>query len=920
MNANETEHQRCPNCGAVIAERSESEYLGYCPRCVMERALNPSESEVGFSDLADTLTHSPASEAYESDDGESNDVEELAPGSEFGEFRIVRTLGKGGMGIVYEADHTPTSRRLALKVMSHALEDRQARARFLREGRLAASVNHPNSVYVYGTAEIRDRPAISMELVRGGTLAEQIRSKGAMDSKSAVDAILQIVDGLEAAHEVGILHRDIKPNNCFVDQQGNVKVGDFGLSISHTGQHGALIASQGRTQTEITHAGTFLGTPAYCSPEQLRGEPLDLRSDIYSVGVTLFFLVTGRVPFPAENMVQLLAKVLDCQPPSASELNDNVSKDLDSVIRRCLSKSPGERFESYAALRQTLQPHSSRQTAAASLGSRFLAAGLDWTILVFLLFPLSYFMTDTRGLSPTDDPFPTLGSSITWFIGLFIQLAWFVVFERMFGFTPGKFLMGLRVVGIDRQPSSIQLSTRAAIFVLTPLVPVVLFGWYSDWYQFEPTSSQTNWIPMLAGLSRILLLMGLFMMARERNGFLGIHEWFSGTRTVYRPSASKLSAGTVRSGERRLTDDFDPMASQSCLGPFHVLRKLTTTNEGELWLGYDPELMRRVWIHTRPFDEKEPDSPIEQFLDRQTRLRWLGGACEATPIAALQSEQENTKHSDSASNNHEQMVRWDAYEALSGQPFLNDLEDHQSWDRCKQYFWELAKEVREAEGKNDLPSRISLASLWITSQGHPKILPFQWNPPEDALDFRQRPVVETQEFESGLEITQRVASLLRSKFAPGGQSARPISLSDLEDLKQFSDASRSADYPGIAERIARRMTPNLKARTRGLVLSSFVVSQISVASLVCMMLISNRQADARPELKELAEALHVMDIERRLNGQEHRVNTKEVRNFIRANFEDLYLDDQAMYSMYGQNQFMRFRSELDQIFSVPLAQ
>ena len=184
---------------------------------------------------------------------------DLATGSRFGDYRILRRLGRGGMGVVYEAEHLPTSRQMALKVMAHSLEDRQARARFLREGRLAASINHPNSVYVYATEEIDGHPTISMELVDGATLQHEVKVNGPMRLRAAVDAILQVIDGLEAAYRVGVLHRDVKPNNCFVDSNGKVKIGDFGLSIATTGGDGSAFSQ--RTQTEITQVGSFLGTP-----------------------------------------------------------------------------------------------------------------------------------------------------------------------------------------------------------------------------------------------------------------------------------------------------------------------------------------------------------------------------------------------------------------------------------------------------------------------------------------------------------------------------------------------------------------------------------------------------------------------------------------------------------------------------------
>ena len=222
------------------------------------------------------------------------------------QYEFISLLGRGGMGAVYAAEQLSSGRRVALKVLSHQLDSPDARARFLREGRLAASINHPNSVYVFGTEEIDDTPVIAMELIAGGTLQDRIQRYGPLPVGAAVDAVLQIIAGLEAAHSVGILHRDIKPANCFEDMDGTVKIGDFGLSIS----------TAGRGDSMQTMDGTFLGTPAFCSPEQLRGEELNVRSDLYSVGVTLFYLLTGRTPFEGRNMVQQLANSLEKAAPS----------------------------------------------------------------------------------------------------------------------------------------------------------------------------------------------------------------------------------------------------------------------------------------------------------------------------------------------------------------------------------------------------------------------------------------------------------------------------------------------------------------------------------------------------------------------------------------------------------------------------
>jgi eukaryotic-like serine/threonine-protein kinase len=295
-------------------------------------------------------------------------------GATFGGYRIVRELGRGGMGAVYDAEHLESGRRVALKVLSHRLDSPDARARFLREGRLAASINHPNSVYVYGTEEIEGTPAIAMELIAGGTLQQKVEREGPLPVGTAVDAALQVIAGLEAAQAVGILHRDIKPANCFEDADGTVKIGDFGLSIS----------TAPRLETTLTLEGCFLGTPAFSSPEQLRGEELNARSDIYAVGVTLFYLLTGHVPFEAKNMVQLLATVLEQPAPSPRKFRPALPPPLARVVLRCLEKPAGERFRNYDELRQALAPFASAAPVPAPLGLRFIAGALDLVLFGLL--------------------------------------------------------------------------------------------------------------------------------------------------------------------------------------------------------------------------------------------------------------------------------------------------------------------------------------------------------------------------------------------------------------------------------------------------------------------------------------------------------------------------------------------------------
>src|SRR5262245_33667558 len=211
----------CPRCGKALAEDAAE---GLCPACLLAAAT-------------ETLTHATLDEALTVTSrggtiARSVDMPQLADGQSWGPYRIGRLLGRGGMGEVHEAEHVDSGRRIALKVLRSRLQDADERARFLREGQLAASISHPHTVYIFGSEEISGVPVISMELLPGGTLKARVAAEGPLPPAVAVSAVLDIIGGLDAAQAVGILHRDIKPSNCFVDSDGSVKVGDFGLSIS----------------------------------------------------------------------------------------------------------------------------------------------------------------------------------------------------------------------------------------------------------------------------------------------------------------------------------------------------------------------------------------------------------------------------------------------------------------------------------------------------------------------------------------------------------------------------------------------------------------------------------------------------------------------------------------------------------------
>ena len=267
----------------------------------------------------------------------------LDAGEKLGPFRIERILGQGGMGTVYEAFDTSLHRRVALKVLAeeHA-RDRETVDRFQREARSAGSLTHPNITHIYSIGENNGYHYFAMELVAGQTLAEVLHATGPVTEEDCLDYLLQIARGLRAAKQKGIIHRDIKPSNLIRSGDGLVKITDFGLAKVVT------------NAVEITATGVIIGTPLYMSPEQGRGEPLDHRTDIYSLGCSFFHLLSGRPPYSGENAMAIIVRHVTDDPPELPEATSDRGRRLRRVIHRMIQKEPHERFQNYEELIEAL--------------------------------------------------------------------------------------------------------------------------------------------------------------------------------------------------------------------------------------------------------------------------------------------------------------------------------------------------------------------------------------------------------------------------------------------------------------------------------------------------------------------------------------------------------------------------------------
>lgn len=278
-------------------------------------------------------------------------------GQQLGHYKVLEPLGAGGMGVVYRAQDTTLGRMVALKVLpATASDDAEAVNRFRREARTASSLNHPNICTIYGFDEQDGRCYLAMELLEGETLDRRLL-RGALEPRTLIDVATQVADALDAAHSEGILHRDIKPANIFLTKRGGAKVLDFGLAKlapSH------LRRGDGNKSTTVdamftSVVGTTVGTVAYMSPEQARAEELDPRTDLFSFGVVLYEMATGRVSFPGNTTAVIFDGILNRDPAPASSLNPAISPDLDRIIAKALEKDRTLRYQTAADLRADLQ-------------------------------------------------------------------------------------------------------------------------------------------------------------------------------------------------------------------------------------------------------------------------------------------------------------------------------------------------------------------------------------------------------------------------------------------------------------------------------------------------------------------------------------------------------------------------------------
>jgi serine/threonine protein kinase len=473
-----------------------------------------------------------------------------------GVYRVIKWLGSGATGSVYLGHDDELDRAVALKWLHANHVDNGSIERFRREAKAMAAIDHSGVVDVYATGEHQGRPYMAMQFISGGDLQSELDSKGPRPVTPGLEDMRMAATGLQAAGRIGVIHRDVKPANLLREEMtGYIRVADFGLSREQS------------VDSSLTASGLILGTPYYVAPEIVEEGKGDHRSDIYSLGASFFYLLTGRPPFEGKTIAATLFQHVSQPIPLAHERRPAVSKSASAMLSRCLAKNPEERYQTYAdliadldlliegktlpeleragsapKLKITLEkpaaaesisvrprpsserrmvirpaPKISKERKSASFPRRFCAAGIDFSILVILPLALSLMAKDQRYVLG-------LNHDMALILGAFLPFAALSLLFEFCGNSPGKQLLDLRVQGSDHKPRTFFKSLMR--FCLTRPLYFVPLSWFvlAD-MSHDPVALSLVLIPLT-----VFVFFDFFSAVHSSGGSL--HDWASGTRVV----------------------------------------------------------------------------------------------------------------------------------------------------------------------------------------------------------------------------------------------------------------------------------------------------------------------------------------------------------------------------------------------------
>jgi hypothetical protein len=652
----------CPSCHRELEfVRDRPFFCAYCGQALRE-------STVEYDPNA--ATQPPSDSCARASDS----VPEMVAG-----YRLLRPLGTGGMGTVYEAVDVTSERHVALKLVSSEFaHSTDAVDRFRQEGRLASMIVHPRCVFVLTADECAGQPYIVMELMPGKTLQDLGQERGPLPVEEAVAKIMDVIEGLQEAHQLGVIHRDVKPSNCFVEADGRVKVGDFGLAKS-------LIADQ-----HLTRTGLFLGTPLYASPEQVKAERVDQRTDVYSVAATLYFLLTGRAPFQSRDAAATVARIVSDSPPSLRTLRPHIPASLEKIVLRGLERERQRRWRNLDEFQAALLPFLSTQLSVGRPALRMAAFLIDYGLFLPLVAIADTNITNK--LWPMAHPLRrTLVSTIPWVI-------YFLILESAGGCSLGKRWLGLRVYSASGNytPGMTKVLLRTLLFYALFSLPAEVLSFA---YDIRPAQFMEVIAYGLVPIAGILIMVAPM---RARNGYRGVHELFSGTRVVRLPWTKKRRAFQNCPAEQVLSH---PDGLPDRVGAYRVQGSVHWTAELGILAGQDPALGRKVWIYLRPLSSPALNAERRE-TNRPTRLPWL--TC----------------------GKHEEM-QWDAFLAPGGcpLPYALSKETRLSWPDARSILEQLSDELVAACRDKTLPRSLTVDGIWAQVNGRVQLVETQLDPP-----------------------------------------------------------------------------------------------------------------------------------------------------------------------------------------------